>query len=232
VRAVAGRAGLRPLGGSSARGAMSVVQQLITMAELQDALNVNVHPQWRAQGHAYYRAIWVECAELLDHFGWKWWKHQRTDLDQVKLEIVDIWHFGLSQLIRDERIDATRVDTDVLTAFDAVRAAGGDFHAAVEALAERTLATRAFPIDAFCELMATLPMDLDELFRIYVGKNVLNNFRQAHGYKSGNYAKVWQGREDNEHLFELVGTLDTRSSGFSNELYRALEARYAASNRA
>ena len=211
---------------------MSIAQQLTTMAELQDALNVNVHPQWRTQGHAYYRAIWVECAELLDHFGWKWWKHQTPDLDQVKLEVVDIWHFGLSELIRDRRIDATRVDADILGAFDAVQAPGRDFRAAVETLAERTLASRGFPIDAFCAVMAALPIDLDELFRIYVGKNVLNNFRQANGYKSGDYVKMWQGREDNEHLFELVGTLDARSSGFSVELYRALEARYAASKRA
>ena len=211
---------------------MSIAQQLTTMAELQDALNVNVHPQWRTQGHAYYRAIWVECAELLDHFGWKWWKHQTPDLDQVKLEVVDIWHFGLSELIRDRRIDATRVDADVLGAFDAVQTPGRDFRAAVETLAERTLASRGFPIDAFCAVMAALPIDLDELFRIYVGKNVLNNFRQANGYKSGDYVKMWQGREDNEHLFELVGTLDARSSGFSVELYRALEARYAASKRA
>jgi len=211
---------------------VSIAQQLTTMAELQDALNVNVHPQWRTQGHAYYRAIWVECAELLDHFGWKWWKHQTPDLDQVKLEVVDIWHFGLSELIRDRRIDATRVDADVLGAFDAVQTPGRDFRAAVETLAERTLASRGFPIDAFCAVMAALPIDLDELFRIYVGKNVLNNFRQANGYKSGDYVKMWQGREDNEHLFELVGTLDARSSGFSVELYRALEARYAASKRA
>jgi dimeric dUTPase (all-alpha-NTP-PPase superfamily) len=211
---------------------VSVAQQLTTMAELQDALNVNVHPQWRAQGHAYYRAIWVECAELLDHFGWKWWKHQRSDLDQVKLEVVDIWHFGLSNLIRDGRIDATRIDADVLAAFVSPRSFGGDFRAAVEALAERTLATRAFPIDEFRAVMAALPIDLDELFRIYVGKNVLNNFRQANGYKSGDYVKVWQGREDNEHLFELVGALDASSSGFMHELYSALEVRYAASRRA
>jgi dimeric dUTPase (all-alpha-NTP-PPase superfamily) len=209
-----------------------VAQQLTTMAELQDALNVNVHPQWRDQGHAYYRAIWVECAELLDHFGWKWWKHQRSDLDQVKLEVVDIWHFGLSHLIRERRIDAARVDDDVLAAFQKQRPSGGDFRGAIEALAEQTLATRAFPIDAFCAVMTALPIELDELFRIYVGKNVLNNFRQANGYKSGDYVKIWQGREDNEHLFELVGMLDARSSGFSNELYRALEARYAASKRA
>ena len=93
------------------------------MAELQDALNVNVHPQWRDQGHAYYRAIWVECAELLDHYGWKWWKHQHTDLEQVKLEIVDIWHFGLSQLIREGRIDSGRIDASIVAAFERIGAA-------------------------------------------------------------------------------------------------------------
>ncbi len=105
--------------------ARKVEQQLAAMAELQDALNVNVHPQWRDQGHAYYRAIWVECAELLDHYGWKWWKHQHTDLEQVKLEIVDIWHFGLSQLIREGRIDSGRVDASIVAAFERIGAAPG-----------------------------------------------------------------------------------------------------------
>ncbi len=42
-------------------------QQLITMLELQDAMNSKVNPKWREAGNAWYRAIWVECAELLDH---------------------------------------------------------------------------------------------------------------------------------------------------------------------
>jgi hypothetical protein len=210
-----------------------VAQQLAAMAELQDSLNANVHPQWRAQNHQYYRAIWVECAELLDHFGWKWWKHQSADLEQAKLEIVDIWHFGLSQLIRDGLIDAGSVDAGVVSAFvDRLGgAARGDFREAVEALALQTLAERGFPVAAFVDVMAALPIDLDELYRIYIGKNVLNNFRQANGYKSGTYVKVWQGREDNEHLFELVGSLDDASSSFAGDLYRALESRYAASRR-
>ena len=73
---------------------------LQTMAQMQDAHNTLVHAQWRTQGYAYYRAIWVECAELLDHFGWKWWKKQDGDLAQVKLELVDIWHFALSEMLR------------------------------------------------------------------------------------------------------------------------------------
>lgn len=55
---------------------------LQTMAAMQDAHNRQVHAAWREQGYPYYRAVWVECAELLDHFGWKWWKHQQPDADQ------------------------------------------------------------------------------------------------------------------------------------------------------
>ena len=212
---------------------MKVAQQLAAMAELQDSLNANVHAQWRTQGHQYYRAIWVECAELLDHFGWKWWKHQSADLEQVKLEIVDIWHFGLSELIREGLIGAGNVDAGVVSAFTRLDSeARSDFRDAVEQLAGRTLAQRGFPVAEFVDVMAALPIDLDELYRIYIGKNVLNVFRQANGYQSGHYIKVGQGREDNEHLFELVSSLDDASSSFAGDLYRALESRYAANRRA
>ena len=70
-------------------------------------------------------------------------------------------------------------------------------------------------------------MTPDALFAAYVGKNVLNFFRQDHGYKDGSYRKTWQGREDNEHLAELLGTLDSRSPRYADELYGALAARYA-----
>ena len=54
---------------------------LHTMADMQEQHNVLVHPQWREQGFEFYRAMWVECAEMLDHFGWKWWKQQKTNND-------------------------------------------------------------------------------------------------------------------------------------------------------
>ena len=74
-------------------------QQLATMLELQGDMNTKVHAEWRDQNFEWYRAIWVECAELLDHYGWKWWKKQTPDVDQITLELVDIWHFGLSLLL-------------------------------------------------------------------------------------------------------------------------------------
>ena len=66
------------------------------------------------------------------------------------------------------------------------------------------------------------------LFRQYLGKNVLNFFRQDHGYREGSYRKLWGGREDNEHLLELLPTIDTNARDAEAMLYSALEARYAA----
>jgi hypothetical protein len=78
----------------------------------------------------------------------------------------------------------------------------------------------------FVAVMRALPMGFDELFRLYVGKNVLNNFRQDHGYKSGDYQKLWQGREDNEHLVEVLESLSCDPEDVPRTLYAALEDRY------
>ena len=81
-------------------------QQLATMLELQNNMNTKVHANWREQQFEWYRAIWIECAELLDHYGWKWWKKQTPDVDQIALELVDIWHFGLSLLLlQDDSVE-------------------------------------------------------------------------------------------------------------------------------
>src|SRR5690606_11573135 len=73
--------------------------QILTMLELQDGMNSKVSTDWRSAGFAWHRAIWVECAELMDHHGWKWWKKQTPDTEQVALELIDIWHFGLSIML-------------------------------------------------------------------------------------------------------------------------------------
>ena len=169
--------------------------------------------------------MWVECAELLDHFGWKWWKRQQADLEQVKLEIIDIWHFGLSELLRAKQLDqrlAARL-ANVLASAEAV-----DFRASVEDLALKTLTTKQFDLEAFVTVMRALPMTFDELYRGYVAKNVLNAFRQQHGYQDGSYRKRWHdGREDNEHLVEIVASLDADADSFVADLRAAIAARYA-----
>ncbi len=196
---------------------------LDTMARMQEAHNRQVHPDWRTKRYEYYRAVWVECAELLDHFGWKWWKKQAPDLAQVKLELVDIWHFGLSELLRADQLDAEVAE--VLDVPPSEGAGGEGLRQAVEALATACLQSKGFSVERFADAMAALPMSFDELFRLYVGKNVLNGFRQDHGYKDGTYRKAWAGREDNEHLMELLEGVDEPATA-AEDLYAKLEARY------
>jgi hypothetical protein len=202
-----------------------VLGMIRTMAEMQDSHNRHVHPDWLSQGYEYYRAVWVECAELLDHFGWKWWKKQESDLDQVKLEVVDIWHFGMSDLIRAGTLDAAA--PMLLRLGDPAPSASIEsFRLAVESLAEATLRHRAFAMEPFADVLEALPLPFTELFDLYVGKNVLNNFRQDHGYKTGEYLKLWGGREDNQHLMDALAMLDCSAEAVPAELYRALAQRY------
>ena len=200
---------------------------LNTMARMQEAHNAQVHADWRTNRYEYYRAVWIECAELLDHFGWKWWKKQVPDLAQVKLELVDIWHFGLSELLRADAVSPELAET-----LDVPPAEGPDpegLRQAVEALASACLASQGFSVERFADLMRALPMSFDELFRLYVGKNVLNRFRQDHGYRDGTYRKTWAGREDNEHLMELlegVGEPGGNPETAAADLYAKLKVRY------
>ncbi|WP_177421150.1 dUTP diphosphatase [endosymbiont of Lamellibrachia barhami] len=199
-------------------------QKILTMLELQDAMNTKVNSDWRSAGYPWYRAIWTECAEMLDHYGWKWWKHQKPDMEQVHLEIVDIWHFALSDLLirHDSMEDAMEAALAGLS-----RPAGGDdFRESIEQMAQETIRTQSADITLFAAMMGLGEMDFDRLFKTYVGKNVLNFFRQDHGYKEGSYIKIWSGREDNEHLAEILSELDQDSASFSEDLYQRLEQVY------
>ena len=199
-------------------------QKILTMLELQDAMNRKVNPDWRDAGYPWYRAIWTECAEMLEHYGWKWWKHQKPDMRQVHLEIVDIWHFALSDLI----LHSDSLETAATRALEGLsqQSPEMDFRESIEQLAMSTIQTQSADIGRFATVMRAADLGFDELFKTYVGKNVLNFFRQDHGYKDGSYHKIWQGREDNEHLADILASLDADSPGFSDEVYRRLQSAY------
>lgn len=202
-------------------------QKLLAMLQMQDEMNSRVHPSWRDQNYEWYRAVWVECAELMDHYGWKWWKKQSPDREQVVLELIDIWHFGLSSLLQTESSTIKIVDR----LEDAMSATGTnhDFLSEVEAFAQQTLSSRQFDPVLFSRLLCHMDISLDHLYRAYVGKNVLNFFRQDRGYKEGSYKKHWQdGREDNLHLVEILDSLDSDSPTYRQDVYRELASRYPA----
>jgi dimeric dUTPase (all-alpha-NTP-PPase superfamily) len=199
-------------------------KQINQMLIMQDAMNSRVSDTWRDNGYEWYRAIWVECAEMLDHHGWKWWKHQKIDVAQVQLELVDIFHFGLSlRLMTGDSVEeiASELATELHQG-----TAEDDFKVALENLASHAVTNKGFDAKSLADCMSLMSMDLDELFRQYVGKNTLNFFRQDHGYKEGSYIKEWHGEEDNEVLAKLVSTLDASADDFQQQLYKALEEKY------
>ena len=198
---------------------------LINMLTMQHNMNTRVHPNWVEQHFEWYRAVWIECGELIDHYGYKWWKKQQHDMGQVRLEIIDIWHFGMSALfVEDKTIE--QIAGEIAGAFSGHTPTGAGVREATEAVALYSLQTRSFSPAAFLDLMLAAEMDFDDLYTAYVGKNVLNFFRQDHGYQEGTYVKNWQGREDNEHLSELLGQLDSDAADFADQVYQALEGRY------
>lgn len=190
------------------------VAQIKEMLELQHQLNAVINPDWRTAKNPWTRAIWVESAELLDHIGWKWWKAQGTNVAQAHIELVDIWHFILSQFAE------TGDDMDVVASelhhrlFDQGRRVifiRNKIHSLNEMnLLDRVEAMASLAASgndctaAFAACCEELELDWDELRRIYVGKNVLNLFRQANGYKQGTYIKDWNGAEDNVRLEETM----------------------------
>lgn len=212
---------------------------LAQMLVLQDRMNKLVNLEWHKAGYNWPRAAYIEAAELMEHVGqWKWWKAPSPNLQQAKIEVVDIFHFALSWAI--ERLGKGDPNAPGL-----LRAIEHRMR-----LGERRLRMRDFAapaadfmnkrIDAFVaaaargvidlatlvELTHGTGMSFDEVFRLYVPKNVLNVFRQHNGYRQGAYQKIWFGHEDNVTLERLVGQLDWRKEQFAEDLYARLQAEY------
>lgn len=183
-------------------------------------MNSKVNANWREAGNEWYRAIWMESSEMLEHYGWKWWKKQTPDLMQVKLEVVDIVHFALS--IRLEQDSSLEASTATIADAFSSPVKTDDIQTTIELLARQTLIDHGAHFSTIAGLMQQIDMDFEELYEIYVGKNVLNMFRQDNGYKEGTYLKIWQGREDNEHLADIMKLLDSNSDNFKDEVYSAL----------
>ena len=200
-------------------------EKIKEMLDLQNKINEKVHPHWREQNFEWYRAIWVECAELLDHYGWKWWKKQNPNQAQIELELVDIWHFGLSILLSNYDIEKS---ISLISEGIMDQRGSGKFRENLEDFTSNTLQTRSFDLKRFNQVMNDVGLTFEKLYVGYISKNVLNSFRQDKGYQAGTYIKDWGGIEDNEYLIRLASKIDPKSENFSSELYTLMEREYEA----
>lgn len=170
------------------------------------------------------RCIYMECAEMIDSFSWKHWKNinQEANWDNAKVETVDIWHFIMSFMIEHYHIkhlgDISKMIDDIseLKTFKlyckspSFNETKNDLEI-VNDIEKLIHLTSGFENDIlekllnqYFKLSLKCAVNLHELHKLYMAKNVLNKFRQNHGYKDGKYLKIWNGKEDNEVILELL----------------------------
>jgi len=201
------------------------------MFEKQDELNDHTNGStWRLNKNLkWYRAIWTETAELIDYTNWKWWKQQDTNLKDIEMEVIDIWHFMMSDMMTYVNIDTC--SETVYMAFKnkfeyPSRLAFSEVQECAEFLAYKTLSDQKFHLEAFIKLCSTLNLNIEQIYKLYMGKNVLNKFRQVNGYKQKQYQKMWDGKEDNFYLMKYLDGVIEVGEDFEEVIYRKLQDTY------
>jgi len=217
---------------------MNLIEQ---MFKLQNELNNNTNGEMWVDGLtkenrqiSWYRCIYMEAAEAIDSFNWKHWKNINVEPDwaNIKVELVDIWHFIMSEAIRvgDQSYANQYEGVDAIGDLDSkvlLQTLEKILSLAAQAKIEDNDNAVRETIDLFFVALSHIGMDTGELYKRYVVKNQLNTFRQKNGYKDGSYIKIWGDVEDNVVAFNMM---DSDPEISPTELYRQLESTYASLN--
>jgi len=200
---------------------------------------------------SWFFAILDESTEFLNSFQWKHWKDTDPtstttikvkngeipviDLKNAKMEVVDLWHFFISMFLAKHSKNLNnpnqkkRLIKEVAMEKERLEPLFEGF-ATMETYLEKMVMFAAQNEPArgmgMLQLLGDfIGLDFDEVFEIYIKKNTLNIFRQEHGYKEGTYKKIWNGKEDNECLIEILA--DTKKEDLTFEyIYDKLEEKY------
>jgi len=207
------------------------------MYRLQDKLNCDTNGvNWAKSGITkegreinWLRCIYMKTAEAIDSFNWKHWKdiNAVTDTNHLKVLLVDIWHFMISEHI--SRCGLTKAIEQALYYFNTLKDVSENMVDEADTLyfleeMMKQAPHGEFPYIEFLQAVGQVDgFSMQELYKLYIGKNCLNQFRQDFGYKNGDYIRVWNGKEDNIYM-QLA--LDENPSLDFNGLYQSLEHSY------
>ena len=211
------------------------------MFKLQNELNNHTNGEMWVEGLtkenrqiSWYRCIYMEAAEAIDSFNWKHWKNINVEPDwaNIKVELVDIWHFIMSEAIRvnDQSYANQYEETDAIEDLNSeilLQTLERILALSAQAKIEDNDNAIRETIDLFFIALSRIGMDTRELYKRYVVKNQLNTFRQKNGYKDGSYIKIWGSVEDNVVAFNIM---DDNPGISPSDLYQQLESAYASLN--
>lgn len=204
------------------------------MVELQHQFNKQVAEDYLDKNFNWNSAIIAESGELLDSLGYKWWKKQEPDMENVKVEAIDLLHFVISEEIqrnyrnfnKSERTNKEYIISMTIQIFDEDFAEDNiliynDFKELIDLLNYH----RHSRLFIMKKIFEELKMSNEDVYIAYITKNCLNKFRQDYGYKDGSYQKIWNGREDNVVAFEIANEWGADEDLFE-QLYIDLETYY------
>lgn len=210
-------------------------EQFMRIFAMQNAMNVIAtgDTNWAEAELPWDIAILREAAEAFDHLGWEWWKKTNPNIEQAKMEIIDIVHFAVSGVFTHgvtaeqawEKYEESLTEMDPMTAAQVSQ--WGVFDFLREVIVTGIVRNYGFSFYLALRAANTLGMTYDEVFQAYVAKNILNRFRKANGYKEGTYIKIWDGREDNEHLTDFLKVTDPAHPDYETLIETHLTALYA-----
>ncbi|CAC9590757.1 Dimeric dUTPase [uncultured Candidatus Thioglobus sp.] len=213
---------------------MNYIKQMFELQQqLNDATNGEIWTEGATkEGRqiSWLRCIYMEAAEAIDSFNWKHWKDldAKPDLGNARVELVDIWHFIMSEAIHFGDAGFAEMYNDMKPERDT------DPEKLVEILEKMIAVAASANVDQsqnslyqlfalFFQAIAHMEMDVPELYRRYLVKNQLNTFRQDNGYKDGSYVKIWGDVEDNVVAFKIM---DDNPELTPEDLYKKLEEAY------
>ena len=237
------------------------IDSVKNMLQLQQTLNNNTNGlNWESGINKYNKEIdWflcinLEAAEAIESTPWKHWKaiDGTVDWDNIKIELVDLYHFLLSQAIVNKQspmglinlleIGIKEVDeiyeiksfkelNKILTQIKCIASLTTESGKLLNInIDEKHI--NSFKLDTITTLFAKAciyaDLSFEELYSTYIMKNCLNEFRQRNGYKEGTYIKEWNGidgekLEDNAMCRKLWNILEEKNY---NELLVALQNYY------
>jgi hypothetical protein len=209
------------------------------MIKLQDQVNSTVSGKgWGTKGHLWHLAAIEESVELLGSTSWYWWKSTEYDLENIYVELVDLMAFSLSYHI--ERTSKKEVPDLVEYMVDRAVVAEKMFNPNKpdkKKISDLRDATLEFMADAtknkylsLTKLLAMIMMTMafEDFYKLFIGKAMLNLFRQHNGYKAGEYKKMWGGVEDNAFMEKIVSESDIKTlTEDPQSVYKQLEVEYA-----
>lgn len=212
------------------------------IADVQSILNTKAdpkNPNWKEarSENDFKLASILEMAEMIESTPWKWWKGGKADLWNIKIELIDMLHFMISNVAMKDSVtedEAQKVlgfkNSELVKKdffYNGNENDGSDREVSMQIITR--LCNDTYDFDFINEVVCGGGLEASEISSIYIAKYTLNEIRWEGGYAMNQYKKMKSGYidengqaieavEDNVFLKQLVDDFKANESMTLQEL--------------